>query len=89
VAFSISCNVALGDPHSRPFNTEETWVRRTHHRRLGEVNVVWETDLASTFQQPKQRSPFVCSSSTADNNDDAMMWLRCPEMEKVVSVASQ
>ena len=31
----------------------------------------------------------VCPGSTADDNDDAMMWLRHREMEKVVPVASQ
>ncbi len=60
-----------------------------HRRRLGEVDVVAETGLAGTFQQPKQRSPFVCSGSTAEDNDDAMMWLRLCEIEKVVPVASQ
>jgi hypothetical protein len=45
--------------------------------------------VAGTFQQPKQRSPFVCSGSTADHNDDAMMWPRHCEMEEVVPVASQ
>jgi hypothetical protein len=45
--------------------------------------------VAGTFQQPKQRSPFVCSGSTADHNDDAMMWLGHCETEKVVPVASQ
>jgi hypothetical protein len=29
--------------------------------RSGEVDVVSDTILASTFQQPKQRSPFGCS----------------------------
>jgi hypothetical protein len=60
-----------------------------HRRRSGEVDVVSETRLASTFQQPKQRSPFVCSGSTADDNDDAMMWPRRCEIEKVVAVAGQ
>jgi hypothetical protein len=60
-----------------------------HRRRLGEVDVVSETGLASTFQQPKQRSPFVCSGSTADDDDDATMWLRPCEIEKVVPVARQ
>jgi len=45
--------------------------------------------LAGTFQQPKQCGPFVCSGSTADYNDDAMMWPRHCEMEKVVPVAGQ
>jgi len=58
-------------------------------RRSGEVDVVSETMLAGTFQQPKQCGPFVCSGSTADYNDDAMMWPRHCEMEKVVPVASQ
>jgi hypothetical protein len=58
-------------------------------RRLGEVDVVSETGLASTFQQSKQRRPFVCSGSTTDDNDDAMMWRRRCETEKVVAVASQ
>ena len=58
-------------------------------RRLGEVDVVLEAMLAGTFQQPKQCSPFVCSGSTADHNDDAMMWPHHCEMEKVVPVASQ
>ena len=60
-----------------------------HRRRSGEVDVVSETGLASTFQQPKQRSPFVCSGSTADDNDDAMMGPRRCEIEKVVAVAGQ
>jgi hypothetical protein len=60
-----------------------------HRRRSGEVDVVSETGLASTCQQPKQRSPFVCSGSTADDNDDAMVWLRPCEIEEVVPVASQ
>src|ERR1019366_4297915 len=58
-------------------------------RRLGEVDVVLEAMLAGTFQQPKQCSPFVCSGSTADHNDDAMMWPHHCEMEKVVPVVSQ
>ena len=57
--------------------------------RSGEVDVVSETILACTFEQPKQRSPFGCSGSTADHNDDAMMWPRHCEMEEVVPVASQ
>ena len=69
--------------------TEESSLRRMHRRRLGEVDVVSETSLASTFQQPKQCSPFVCSGSPADHNDDAMMWNRHCETEKVVPVASQ
>lgn len=58
-------------------------------RRLGEVDVVSETMLAGAFQQAKQCSPFVCPASTADHNDDAMMWLRHCEMEKIVPVAGQ
>ena len=54
--------------------------------RLGEVDVVSETNLARTVQQPKQRSPFGCSASTADDNDDAMVRPRRCEMEKVVPV---
>ena len=69
--------------------TEESSLRRMHRRRLGEVDVVSETRLASTFKQPKQRGPFVCSGSTADDNDDAMMWPRRCEIEKVVAVAGQ
>jgi hypothetical protein len=57
--------------------------------QVTEVDVVSETGLAGTLQQPKQRSPFVCSGSTADDNDDAMMGPRRCEMEKVVPVASQ
>lgn len=60
-----------------------------HHRRSGEVDVVSETNLARSFQQPKQRSPFVCSASTADDNDYAMVRPRRREMEKVVAVAGQ
>src|SRR5262249_33226441 len=59
------------------------------HSRSGEVDVVLETGFGGTFQQSKERSAFVCSCSTADHNDDAVMWpYRC-EMEKVVPVASQ
>jgi len=54
-------------------------------RRLGEVDVVSETMLAGAFRQAKQCSP----ASTADHNDDAMMWLRHCEMEKIVPVAGQ
>ena len=43
---------------------EASWTRR-HHRRLGEVDVVSETNLASTFQQAKQRGPFVGSGFLA------------------------
>jgi hypothetical protein len=60
-----------------------------YHRRSGEVDVVSETMFASTLQQPKQRSPFVCSGSTADYNDDTMMGPRHCEIEKVVPVACQ
>jgi hypothetical protein len=60
-----------------------------YRRRFGEVDVVSEAGLASTLQQPKQRSPFVRSGSTADDNDDAGMWPRRCEIEKVVAVAGQ
>jgi hypothetical protein len=58
-------------------------------RQSGEVDVVSETLFAGAVQQPKQCSPFVCSASTADHNDDTVMWLRYCEMEKIVPVASQ
>jgi hypothetical protein len=79
----------LGSHLLHSFSTEESSMRRMHYCRLGEVDVVSETGLASTFQQPKQRSPFVCSGLTADDNDDAIVWPRRCEMEKVVPVASQ
>jgi len=60
-----------------------------HHSRLSEVDVVPETDLASTFQQQKQRSPFVGSRSAADDNGYAMVWPHRCEMKKVVPIAGQ
>jgi hypothetical protein len=58
-------------------------------RRLGEVDVVSETALASKFQQAKKRGSFVSPGPAADHNDDAIMRpCRC-EMEKVVPIASQ
>jgi hypothetical protein len=58
-------------------------------RRLGEVDVVSETLLSRTFQQPKQRCAFFCSGSPPDHYDDAMIRpCRC-QVEKVIPVASQ
>ena len=42
-----------------------------------------------TFEQSKQRGPFVPTGSAPDDNDDATMRLRCREMQKVVPVTGQ
>jgi hypothetical protein len=76
-ALNVSTQTVLRD-----WSLAKAWLRREMTDRSGEVDVVSETILASTFQQPKQRSPFGCSGSTADHNDDATMWLRHYEMRK-------
>ena len=55
--------------------------------RSGEVDVVSETGVSGTLDQPIQRRAFVATGSAPDDNDDAMMWLRRCEMEKIVPVA--
>ncbi len=57
--------------------------------RSGEVDVVSETGVSRTFEQPKQRRAFVAAGSAADDNCDAMMRVRSRKMEKVVPIAGQ
>ena len=57
--------------------------------RSGEVDVVSETGVSRTFEQPKQRRAFVAAGSAADDNYDAMMRVRSRKMEKVVPIAGQ
>ena len=51
--------------------------------------MLFRTGLACAFHQPKQRGPFIRSSSTADHNDDAMMRSRRCELRKIVPVTCQ
>jgi hypothetical protein len=55
----------------------------------GEVDVVSETGLTGSIEEPKQRHAFFSTGSSADDNDDAMMRLRRREMQKVVPVARE
>jgi len=58
-------------------------------RELREVDVVPETGLPGTLQQPKQSRTFRRSRSTTHKDDDAMMRAYRCEMQKVVPVAGQ
>jgi hypothetical protein len=57
--------------------------------RSGEVDVVSETGLSGTLDQPKQGHTLFSARSAPDDDDDAIMWLRRREMQKVVPVAGQ
>jgi hypothetical protein len=57
--------------------------------RSGEVDVVSETGLSGTLKQPKQGHTLFSTRSAPDDNDDAIMWLRRREMQKIVPVAGQ
>lgn len=55
----------------------------------GEVDVVSETGLTGSIEEPKHRHGFLSTGSAADDSDDAMMGLRRCEMQRVVPVARE
>jgi hypothetical protein len=66
----------------------ETSGKDARHRS-GEIDVISDTTLAGALQQPKQGHSLLATGSAANDYHDAMMRLRCCEMQKVVPVAGQ
>jgi hypothetical protein len=58
-------------------------------RRSGKVDVVAQTGLSCTIEQPKQRRALVATGSAPDDNNDAMMCVRNCKLEEVVPIAGQ
>ena len=69
------------------------WVRVTDfprtQSRSGEIDVVAKAGLSRTIEQSKQRGALVSARSPTNDNNYAVMWLRCRESQKIVPVASQ
>ena len=57
--------------------------------RSGEVDVVSETGLSGALEQPKEGHALISTRFSPDDNEDAIMWLRRGEMQKVIPVAGQ